>query len=81
MSLSNDNENVAKKLNWCPFKPYRVYFDQVSFVKCGRFFLELNSYGIYPCSKRERKIRRRMFTSSIKHRISLKRFQNVVVVQ
>ena len=85
MSLSNDNdddnENVAKKLNWCPFKPYRVYFDQVSFVKCGRSFLELNSYGIYPCSKRERKIRRRMFTSSIKHRISLRRFQNVVVVQ
>ena len=41
MSLSNDNddgnENVAKKLNWCPFKPYRVYFDQVNLSNVGDF--------------------------------------------
>ena len=38
MSLSkdnDDNENVAKKLNWCPFKPYRVYFDQVNLSNVG----------------------------------------------
>ena len=40
-SFSNDdddgNENVAKKLNWRPFKPYRVYFDQVSLSNVGEF--------------------------------------------
>ena len=41
MSLSNDdddgNENIAKKLNWRPFQPYRVYFDQVNLSNVGDF--------------------------------------------
>ena len=85
MSLSNDNdddnENVAKKIELVSFQTISRLFWPGQFVKYGRFFLELNSYGIYPCSTREMKIRRRMLTSSIKHRISLRRFQNVVVVQ
>ena len=38
-SFSNDdgNENVAKKLNWCPFKSCRVYFDQLSLSNVGEF--------------------------------------------
>ena len=40
--------------------------------------LELNSKGLYPCSNREGKICRSMFTSSINHRIG--RF-HVVVAQ
>ena len=47
-------------------------FGLAQFVKCGQFFfflLELNSLGLYRGSKGERKIRCRMFTSSIKPRI------------
>ena len=51
-------------------------FGLAQFVHCGRFFLELNFIGLYPGSKRERKIRRRMFTSSIKR--SIRRFDVVV---
>ena len=40
-------------------------------------FMELNSYGFYSGSKRGKKIRRRMFTSSIKRQI--RRFHVVVV--
>ena len=40
-SFSNDdddgNENVAIKLNWRRFKPYRVYFDQVNLSNVGEF--------------------------------------------
>ena len=38
-SFSNDdgNENVAKKLNWRPFKSCRVYFNQVSLSNVGEF--------------------------------------------
>ena len=70
---SNDederNENVAKN-------------ESASFHRSIRqvwaFFLQLNSNGLYRGSKRERKIRHHMFTSSIKRRI--RRF-DVVVVQ
>ena len=71
-SVSNDHndssENVAQKMNLRPFKLYHV-FGPSQFVKCRRFFLELNW---------ERKIRCRMFTSSIERPIG--RF-HVVFVQ
>ena len=75
-SSNNDEDessgNVTKKwicvLSWLS--------GLAQFVKCGRFFQELNSKGLYPGSKRERKIRRHMFTSSIKRRI--RRFDVVV---
>ena len=74
---SNDederNENLAKK--WICVLSSRL-FGPAQFVKCGRFFLQLNSNGIYRGSKRERKIRHHMFTSSIKRRI--RRFDVVV---
>ena len=44
-------------------------FGTAQFAECKRFLLELNSYGLYPASKREKKIRRSMFTSSIKRHI------------
>ena len=44
-------------------------FGRAQFAECKRFLLELNSYGLYPASKREKKIRRSMFTSSIKRHI------------
>ena len=53
-------------------------FGRAQFAECKRFLLELNSYGLYPASKREKKIRRSMFTSSIKRHI--RRF-HVEVVQ
>ena len=52
-----------------PFKLYRVYFDPLNLSNVGDFLFELNSEGIYPSSKRERKIRRWMFTSAIKRHI------------
>ena len=58
--------NVTKK--WICVLSWRLSA-LAQFVKCGRFFQELNSKELYPGSKRERKIRRHMFTSSIKRRI------------
>ena len=52
-------------------------FGPAQCVKCERFFLELNSEELYPGSKREREIRRGMFTSSTKRRI--RRFHVVEV--
>ena len=80
-SFSNDddgNENVAKKLNWRPFKLYRVYFDQVNLPNVGEFSWSWILLWLYLRLKRENKIHRRVFTSSIKGRI--RRF-HVVVVQ
>ena len=48
------------------------------FAKSRRFFLELNSSGLYPGIRKERKIRRRMFTSCLKRRIM--KFHVVVVL-
>ena len=64
-------------MNFRSFKLNRV-FGPAQYVKCRRLFLELNSKGFYSGSKRGRKFRRRMSTSSIKHQI--RRF-HVVVVQ
>ena len=41
-------------------------FRLADFVKCGRFFLLLNSWGLFPGSKKERKIRRHVFTFFVK---------------
>ena len=56
--------NVHKTMNLRPFKLYRVYLDPLYLLNVSHFSLELNSYGLYPGSKR--KVRPRMFTSSIK---------------
>ena len=72
------SENVAKKMNLFPFKPATRLLSNLIASKCRRLFLELNSQGFYSSSKRGRKIRRRMSTSSIKRQI--RRF-HVVVVQ
>ena len=60
------NENVT-------FKEFMVFqiltrLFQLTFknVKCRRISLELSSWGTQSSLKRERKIRRRLFTSSIK---------------
>ena len=52
-------------------------FGAAEFVKCRWLLLELNSYGLYSGSERKRRIRRRMFTFSIKRRI--RRFHFIVV--
>ena len=52
-------------------------FGPAQCVKRERFFLELNSEALCPSSKREREIRRGMFTSSTKRRI--RRFHVVEV--
>ena len=57
-------KNVHKTMNLRPFKLYRVYLDPLYLLNVSHFSLELNSYGLYPGSKR--KVRPRMFTSSIK---------------
>ena len=73
---NNGIENAANKSNLRPFKLYRVYLDPFNLSNAG------NSPGVeflrtFSRYKRERKIRRRMFTSSIKRRI---RWFYVVVV-
>ena len=69
---SNDdgNENGAKKMNFASFHIESLLFGRAQFLKCRRFLLELNSQGIYLGSKREKKILRRIFTSSIKCRLA-----------
>ena len=57
-------KNVHKTMTLRPFKLYRVYLDPLYLLNVSHFSLELNSYGLYPGSKR--KVRPRMFTSSIK---------------
>ena len=41
-------------------------FRLAHFVKCWRFFLPLNSWGLFPGSEKERKIRRHTFTFFVK---------------
>ena len=54
----HSNENgLGKKI---------ALFRLADFVKCGRFFLLLNSWGLFPGSKKERKIRRHVFTFFVK---------------
>ena len=40
-------------MNLRPFKLYRVYLDPLYLLNVGHFSLELNSYGLYPGSKKE----------------------------
>ena len=78
-SLSKDDddgsENVSKNMNSRPFKLYRAYLDPLN---VGDFSWSWFFSGLFLGSKRERKIRRRVFTSFIKR--SIRRF-HVVVVQ
>ena len=60
------------------FQFYTDYSNFIYFVKCKRTLFEQNSYQPYSSSERERKFRRRLFTSSIKREI---RNFHVVVVQ
>ena len=62
----------------CILSNFIAFFGTAQLVKCRRLLLELNSQGLYPCSNRERKICRRMTTSSIKRHIGT---FHVVVVQ
>ena len=54
-SLSNDDssENVAKKMNLCPFKPYRVYLDPLNLSNVGDFSQFWFLIGLYPVEKKE----------------------------
>ena len=69
------SKNVAKKMNLRSFNLIRL-FGPAQYVKCRRLFLQLNSKGFYSGSKRGRKLRRRVSTSSIKRQI--RRFHVVV---
>ena len=60
------------------FQLYTDYSNFIYFVKCKRPLFQQNSYQPYSSSERERKFRRRLFTSSIKPDFS--NF-HVVVVQ
>ena len=51
------------------FQLYAHYSNFIYFVKCKRTLFEQNSYQPYSSSERERKFRRRLFTSSIKREI------------
>ena len=65
------SEIVICRMNSRFFKLFCVYF------KCRRISLKLISWGPHSSLERERKIRRRLFTSSIKREIG--HFQVVVV--
>ena len=65
------------KMNSRAFKLYRVHLDTLNLSNVGEFSRSRILKGLYPGSKRERKIRRQMLTSSVKRRIG--RFQIVVV--
>ena len=45
--------NVHKTMNLRPFKLYRVCLDPLYLLNVGHFSLELNSYGLYPGSKKK----------------------------
>ena len=70
-SFSNDgfdgdgSENVTVKMNSRYLRTSSRLFQLALNVKCRRNLLELNSWRPHPNLERERKIRRRVFTSSI----------------
>ena len=77
---SNDataNKNVSKN-EFALFHSLSQFSLPTYFVKCRRTFLELNSQGPYPSSKRDIKVRCCLFMSAIKQEI---RHFHVVVVQ
>ena len=47
---------TSLKNEFASFQTLSRLVEPAQFVKCGRFFLELNSEGLYPCSKRESRI-------------------------
>ena len=79
LSYNDDDgsENITEKWKCAFSQTLSRLFRTAQFVRCSQSFLVLNSYGLYPCSNRERKICRRMSTSSTKRRIG--RFHLVVV--
>ena len=68
---------TSMKMNLCPFKLYRAHLNLLNLSNVGEFSRSGILQGLYPGSKRERKIRRQMLTSSVKRRIG--RFDIVVV--
>ena len=60
-------KNVHKTMTLRPFKLYRVYLDPLYLLNVSHFSLELNSYGLYPGSKR--KVRPRMFMVCLHYNI------------
>ena len=72
------SENVTFKMNSRFFQTLQRLFQFDENVKCGRISLELISWGQHSSFGRERKIRCRLFTSSIKREI---RDFHAVVVQ
>ena len=75
---SNDSDNVIFKMNSHFFQSLSGLFQFAESGKCKRISLELISWGPHSSLGREKEIRRRLFTSSIKHAI---RHFHVVVVQ
>ena len=80
-TLSKDDEDgsetVGKKMNLRSFKLNRVHLDLLNMPNTGDFSWSWILKGFYSGSKRGRKIRRRMSTSSIKRQI--RRLHDVVV--
>ena len=78
-SFSNvGGENVTIKMNSRFFQTSLRLFHSPLNVKCGWNLMELNSWRPHPSLERERKIGRRVFTSSIERPI---RKFHVLVVQ
>ena len=59
INYSDDSENVTFELNSRFFELSRVYFNSVKMSNVGEI-----SWGLHSSLERERKIRRRLFTSS-----------------
>ena len=74
----NGSENVSFKMNSRFFQSLSRLFQFAENGKCRRISLELISRGPYSSLKREKEIRRRLFTSSIK--LAIRHF-HVVVAQ
>ena len=74
----NGSENVSFKMNSRFFQSLSRLFQFAENGKCRRISLELISWGPHSSLEREKEIRRRLFTSSIK--LAIRHF-HVVVVQ
>ena len=74
----NDSENFSFKMNFPFFQTLLRLFQFAENGKCRRISLELISWGPHSSLEREKEIRLRLFTSSIK--LAIRHF-HVVVVQ
>lgn len=72
-------ENITKKRNLFPFKLNRVCLDLLYLSNMGHFSWRVDFLRTLSRFKLERKIRSRMFTSSIKRCIIISRFYVVAV--